>query len=98
MVKDKKGDFISGLTAKDFTVTEDGVPQTIKFCEHQQFSEAVDPLPPAPPDDENITIYKRLTRTQIAPEPPESNKYKDRRLLALYFDMTAMPPQDQMRA
>ena len=98
VVKDKKGGFVSGLTAKSFIVTEDGVPQTIKFCEHQQFSEAVDPLPPAPADDENITIYKKLTRTQIAPETPESNKYKDRRLLALYFDMTAMSPQDQMRA
>jgi VWFA-related protein len=98
VVKDKQGKFISGLTARNFTVTEDGAPQTIKFCEHQQFSEAVDPLPPAPGDDENITIYKKLTRTQFAPETPESNKYKDRRLLALYFDMTAMPPQDQERA
>jgi VWFA-related protein len=98
VVKDKQGKFISGLTAKDFTVTEDGVPQTIKFCEHQQFSEAVEPLPPQPADDEDIRIYKKLTRTQFAPESPESNKYKDRRLLALYFDMTAMPPQDQMRA
>jgi VWFA-related protein len=98
VVKDKQGKFISGLAAKNFTVTEDGVPQAVKFCEHQQFSETVDPLPPAPIDDENITIYKKLTHTQIAPEVPESNKYKDRRLLALYFDMTAMPPQDQMRA
>ncbi len=39
-VKDKQGNFVNGLTAKDFTVTEDGAPQTIKFCEHQQFSEA----------------------------------------------------------
>jgi len=98
VVKDKQGKFIGGLSAKNFTVTEDGVPQTIKFCEHQRFSETVDPLPPAPADDENITIYKKLTRTQFAPEAPESNKYKDRRLLALYFDMTAMPPQDQERA
>jgi VWFA-related protein len=98
VVKDKKGGFVSGLTDKDFTVTEDGVPQSIKFCEHQQFSEAVEPLPPQPADDEVITVYKKLTRTQFAPEAPESNKYKDHRLLALYFDMTAMPPQDQMRA
>ncbi len=98
VVKDKKGDFVSGLTAKNFTVTEDGVPQTIKFCEHQTFSEAVTPLAPTPKDDENITIYNKLTRTQIAPEPAESTKYKDRRLLALYFDMSAMAPQDQMRA
>ena len=98
VVKDKQGNFVSGLTAKDFTVTEDGVPQTIKFCEHQQFSNAASPLPPTPANDENITIYNKLTHTQIAPEPPESNKYKDKRLIALYFDMTNLPPQDQMRA
>ena len=98
VVKDKQGNFVNGLTAKDFTVTEDGVPQTIKFCDHQQFSNATGPLPPTPADDENITIYNKLTHTQIAPEPPESNKYKDKRLIALYFDMTALPPQDQMRA
>jgi VWFA-related protein len=98
VVKDKQGKFISRLTGKNFTVTEDGVAQTIKFCEHQQFSEAVDPLPPTPADEESITIYKKLTRTQIAPEAPESARYKDRRLLALYFDMSAMQPQDQMRA
>jgi VWFA-related protein len=79
-------------------VTEDGVPQTIKFCEHQKFSETVEPLAPSPPDDENITIYKKLTRTQFAPEASDSSKYKDHRLLALYFDMSAMPPLDQMRA
>ena len=97
VVKDKQGNFIPGLTAKNFTVLEDGVPQTIKFCEHQKFSEAVDPLPPTPASDENIRIYKTLTRTQLAPEAPDSNKYKDHRLLALYFDMSAMPPQDQQR-
>ena len=32
----RKGTPIDGLTAKDFTLTEDGVPQTIRFCEHQQ--------------------------------------------------------------
>jgi VWFA-related protein len=98
VAKDKAGEFISGLTAKDFTVTEDGTVQTVKFCEQQHFSDAVTPLPPQSADDENITIYKKLTHTQIAPEPADGTKYKDRRLIALYFDMTSMPPQDQARA
>jgi VWFA-related protein len=96
VVKDKQGNFISGLTAKDFTVTEDGVPQTISFSEHQDLP--VTAAPVAPPDEEEITIYNRLTRTQIAPEDTSHVQYKNRRLLALYFDMTAMPPEDQMRA
>ncbi len=28
----------------------------------------------------------------------DDERYKNRRLLALYFDMTAMPPADQLRA
>jgi len=37
-VKDKQGKFIPGLTARDFAVTEDGAPQKITFCEHQDLS------------------------------------------------------------
>jgi VWFA-related protein len=98
VVKDKQGKFIPGLGVKDFTVTEDGVPQTIKFCEHQDLAEEQKPVAPAAPGTEDIKLYKQLTRTQIAPEEPENSRYKNRRLLALYFDMTAMRPADQLRA
>ncbi len=98
VVKDKQGKFIGGLSAKDFTVTEDGVPQTIRIFEHEELPVTADPLPVTPSDDEQITIYKRLTRTQLAPEDPDHARYKGHRLLALYFDMTAMRPDDQLRA
>ncbi len=98
VVKDKKGNFVPGLTAKDFTVTEGGVPQTIKIFEHEQLNTTATPLPRSKPADEDITIYKTLTRTKLAPEAPDSNKYKDKRLLVLYFDMSAMQPGDQLRA
>jgi VWFA-related protein len=94
-VKDKQGMSVSGLTAKDFTVTEDGVPQQISFCEYQKLPSA--PLI-APAKPENITVYNRLAVTQIATEKPGDVRYKNRRLIALYFDLTAMPPDDKLRA
>lgn len=94
-VKDKQGKSLNGLTAKDFTVTEDGVPQQISFCEYQKLPSSPSIAPKAP---ENITVYNRLGVTQIAPEKPGDIHYKDRRLIALYFDLTAMPPDDKLRA
>jgi len=100
VVKDKKGNPITGLTEKDFTVTEDGVPQKIAFCTYQSLTEAAEaPLPEAQPKQEDIKIYNRLAREQISPETPGQVKYKDKRLLALYFDMSSMQNEaDQLRA
>src|SRR5713101_3729525 len=98
VVKDKKGNTIDGLTAKDFTLTEDGVPQTIRFCEPQSLPSTLSDVPLTPLGREDIKIYNTLTRTQITPESPGDVRYKDHRLLALYFDMTAMRPADQLRA
>jgi VWFA-related protein len=95
-VKDKKGNPIEGLTIKDFAITEDGKPQTIAFVEYQKLPDVSD-LPPVVIQTRG-TAVPRLDRTQIAPEQPGEVRYRDRRLLALYFDMTAMPPPDQFRA
>jgi VWFA-related protein len=94
-VKDKNGNAVEGLSAKDFTVTENGAEQTIRFFEFQKVPESVDPEPPmtAP-----TMPLRRLPETQIAAEKPGDFKYQNRRLLVLYFDMTAMPPPDQLRA
>ena len=98
VVKDKKGNLVKGLTAKDFTITENGIPQTISFCEPQRLPETSLGAPKSQAAPGNITIYDRLSRTRISPEKPGDIQYQDRRLLALYFDMTAMPPADQLRA
>lgn len=98
VVTDKQGKPVTGLTAKDFTLTEDGVAQHIRVADHQNIPVTSTPLPPQSKDNEQITIYKRLTRTQITGEQGDSLKYKDRRLIALYFDFTTMHPADQFRA
>jgi VWFA-related protein len=93
-VKDKSGKPVLGLTAKDFAVTENGNPQTVAFLEFQKLEE----IQPPPALTDRIAPISRLAHTQIAAERPLDLRYADRRLLALYFDMTAMPPVDQSRA
>ena len=95
VVTDKSGKPVDGLTANDFRVTEDGVPQAIKFFDHQTLPGALAPLAPV---TGSIAPYDRIPHNHISPERPGDSRYKDRRLLVLYFDMTAMPPTDQIRA
>jgi VWFA-related protein len=102
-VKDKDGRAIEGLTAKDFVVVEDGEPQTISFVEFQrlpdrrseiQASGSAASAPRAPV----VPPASAVTQGQIVTPPPGDARYRDRRLLILYFDLTAMPPADQARA
>ncbi len=105
-VKDKNGKPVEGLTAKDFTITEDGVAQTISFCEFQKLDQIVEPVvpspaPPPPPAETPAAPaipVPGVTAHQIVPERPGDIRYRDRRLMAMYFDMSAMPVPDQVRA
>jgi VWFA-related protein len=97
-VTDKNGKPIEGLTAKDFVVTEDGAVQTVSFCEYQKMQDAAPVASPTPAPAPAADQVAPVTRGQIAPERPGDVRYKDRRLLALYFDMSAMPVPDQLRA
>src|SRR5579864_2837984 len=48
-VFDKAGKVIKGLTKKDFTVTEDGAPQEVKYLDFIELPDVLNttPLPPA---------------------------------------------------
>ena len=98
-VKDKDGGPIEGLKASDFTVTEDGKPQAIKVFEYQRMDDAALPAPalearptPATP------AVKPAVSTPIAPARQGEVKYKDRRLLVLFFDQAGMAVAEQLRA
>jgi VWFA-related protein len=108
-LKDKNGNPAKGLKASDFIVSEDGKKQDVAICEYQELEETVTPPPPVPAKKVEVAaakeaekpaapVVKSLTANQIAPSKPGEVKYKDRRLLVMFFDMTSMPIQDQIRA
>jgi len=83
-VKDNTGKTVEGLTAGDFTVTEDGVPQTISVFDFQRLEDT----PAAQP----------ATPIQARPPASGNSQYQDRRLLVLFFDQTTSAPSDQLRS
>ncbi len=101
-VKDKSGNPLEGLKPSDFTITEDGKPQRIKVFEYQRLAD--EPLAsPALKTRESTAVKpadapKAAEPVQIAPARPAEIKYKDRRLLVLFFDQAGMPVADQVRA
>jgi VWFA-related protein len=93
-VKDKSGASINDLKASDFTVTEDGKPQHLQVFEYQRLEDAS--LPPVELKTRATTAP--VASAAIAPAKTGEVKYKDRRLLVLFFDQAGMPVADQLRA
>jgi VWFA-related protein len=98
LIKGRDGKPVLGLKPSDFTITEDGKPQKISVFEFQTLEQeqSASARPPArAPEKSSIPP---LTTVQIAPERPGDLKYRNRRLMVMFFDMTSMPIQDQKRA
>jgi VWFA-related protein len=111
-VRDKDGKVVEGLTAKDFIVTEDGQPQDIAFVEFQRLEATPTPgatlvsnTPAAPPAAAATAPAQpaapevaSVFQNGIASPAAGDIKYRNRRLIVLYFDQSATSPPDQMRA
>jgi VWFA-related protein len=105
-VKDRDGKPIEGLTAKDFIVTEDGEPQAVAFVEYQRV-DGSRPQQPAASAAASAPLNSPSAAPSVPSAPASSSvqsqpnldaRYRDRRLVVLYFDQTALPPSDLMRA
>jgi VWFA-related protein len=104
IVKGKDGNPVTGLKASDFAITEDGKAQKISIFEFQTLEQEAAPAPESAPKPSVEPVapaappVKPVTAIQIAPEKPGDIKYRDRRLMVMFFDLTSMPIQDQVRA
>ena len=101
-VTGKDGKPVEGLTKDDFILTEDNVPQTISVFEFEKFDDTVLPPPsisiPLNADAVGGGPAPSPTPDRISPVAPGDSRYQDRRLLALYFDMTSMGDPERFRA
>jgi VWFA-related protein len=96
-VKDATGHPVEGLTARDFIVTENGVPQPIAFVEYQRIDDAPASsvtLVPDVPVQPNLVAP--VTSPAIGAALPDA-RLRGRRLLVLYFDFYQMGFFDEMR-
>jgi VWFA-related protein len=101
-VRDKKGNFVKGLTANDFTVLEDGKAQKIVHFD----VENVDAVQSAALEQQNLlnaSPKQTAPATSPAEAPPAAaplatDPLKDHRLLILFFDLTSMQPEEIERA
>jgi len=92
----RNGAAVEGLKAEDFIITEEGVPQSIAFFEHQKFDDAA--VAPPSPLTTKVMPLDKYPRAQISPETAGKFRYHDRRLLVLYFNLDSMPISDQLRS
>ncbi|HEV2274639.1 MAG TPA: VWA domain-containing protein [Acidobacteriaceae bacterium] len=93
VVRDKKtGQFVRGLTAKDFTVQENGKPQQITSFDFESVDQA------APLNEATINgkagsgILGNMNRAAT------SEQLRNHRLIVLFFDITSMQPEDLERS
>ncbi len=100
-VRDKSGNFVRGLKPADFTILEDNKPQKISSFD----IENIDAIA-----NQNVAQSKALTAetpqpaNQLAAVPAaqpanqSQDQFKDRRLIILFFDLSAMEPDEIDRA
>jgi VWFA-related protein len=96
--RDKLGKVATNLKKEDFTVLEDGKPQTISVFELQKLEGEL--LPAIAEEPKTLLQRNALAATpKPAPALPAGPiKFQDRRLMVLFFDFSSMQPEDQIRA
>ncbi len=100
-VRDKDGRAIEGLKKEDFQLSEDGKPQLVSVFEFQQLDDTRLPAISMPETKEPAKQPEAGKAVAAKPEipPPAAGevRFKDKRLMVLFFDLTSMQAAEQVR-
>ena len=95
-VRDKSGNLVRDLKPEDFTVLEDNKPQKVATFD----IENTENPPQLPMDQVNLlsTPAKSSTKAAASGSGQPDEAIKDRRLIILFFDLSAMQPDEIERS
>ncbi len=96
IVRDKSRQLMRGLTQDDFTLLEDGKPQSISSFDIEQAD--VTALPELPQASILAATPAPAPGAPPPPAQPEHFDFRNRRLLVLFFDLSSMQPEEIDRA
>jgi VWFA-related protein len=97
-VRDKNGNLVKDLKPEDFTVLEDNKPQKVATFDIENTQNA----PQVPMNQANllstppVSAARTTTSASVPGQPDEA--IKDRRLIILFFDLSAMQPDEIERS
>jgi len=98
VVRDKSGAVVRGLTRDDFTVLEDGKPQTIDSFDFEELDKVDAAVPAGEPQPVlNVALPKAPAPAPVAPVAPAVDM-RGRRLIVMFFDLSSMQPEEIERS
>ena len=96
-VKDKSGSIVRGLKPEDFTILEDNKPQKVVSFDVENIdavaTQDIAQAKPLPGEPAPATSSAGVTAANS-----DADRFKDRRLIVLFFDLSAMEPDEIDRA
>ncbi len=92
-VTDRSGKAVKGLQARQFSITDDGKAQTISIFTYEDI-EAIE----AASEESSKPIVIPVDAPTASAAAAAGEQARDRRMLALYFDLTSLATEDLIRA
>ena len=92
------GGIIEGLRKEDLAVTEDGNTQEVSLFDFENVDRLAAAAPSSQAGGRRQGAAPGSLTPSLAAESKDQLRYKDHRLVVLYFDMTSMQTPDQLRA